>query len=195
MYGILGRRFFYVNSVINGCAPEQGWIMVIGRWKAWFCDPCICLFNVYIISIFITQQTSWMHTVHRDPEHLENSTKIFHCSTSEWVSKRAKEWSARAKRAVRSKRTSGRCERASKRWVSGPVLTSRFLDDFNNCACVLLWKTKKVGKLCGDFFSLSNNSGEKTVCGWKIMPFVVFGILGWCQRFVKLCQKFWLKTT
>ena len=65
--------------------------------------------------------------LHSDSEFLEN---LAHELRSELVSERAK-------RAVRSKQrsASGASERASG-WVSGPLLTSRFLDLLNHCVLV-----------------------------------------------------------
>jgi len=59
-------------------------------------------------------------------KHRQNRYSIIHCPTSEGVSEvseRANEWAqrrARAKRAVRSKQTSERCERTSKRTSEWP---------------------------------------------------------------------------
>ena len=70
---------------------------------------------------FRTLQWSKMEKKHRHNSHL-----IIHFPTSEGVSKvseRANEWAqrrARAKRAVRSKQTSERCERMSKRTSEWP---------------------------------------------------------------------------
>ena len=65
----------------------------------------------------------WMPPRHSDSGHLENWTKIFHHPTSTGASERTNEWaqrSARAKRAVHSKRMSERCERTRERMSEWP---------------------------------------------------------------------------
>ena len=65
--------------------------------------------------------------MHSDSGHLKSRTKIFHCPMSSGASEWAQR-SARAKRAVRSKRTSERCQRTSERmseWPSTYISISR----------------------------------------------------------------------
>ena len=81
--------------------------------------------------------------VENGKKHRQNSHPIIHCPTSEGVSEvseRANEWAQRrvwAKRAVRSKRTSGASERANGR-ASGPVLQSVFLAVPDHCVLLIM---------------------------------------------------------
>ena len=87
---------------------------------------------------FFNQRTM----VENGKKHRQNSHLIIHFPTSEGVSEvseRANEWAqwrARAKRAVRSKRTSERCEQTSKRTSEWPSTAVCFLAVLDHSAAV-----------------------------------------------------------
>ena len=97
---------------------------------------------VFYFSISVGQETrhenSGSAQWSRTPWKVDKNISLSHELRSEWVSERANEWaqrSARAKRAVRSKRMSERCERTSERMSEWPI-TNIPITRFSESLCM-----------------------------------------------------------